>query len=161
VTRACAQLVHFRKEDERLLRKLLSKVKAQADAVRHCTCCRPFLSLHARERLPLFCKGDTSKPTEMVLPTQVDKSGADGHKDEEMTKLKARACAAALPAPDRLPVVTCGTPNHPPTVHQCMPPGPGAHSKGCPGAQAILPKHNLTDEEFEKLLAWKHSAGEL
>jgi hypothetical protein len=32
---------------------------------------------------------------------------------------------------------------------------------GSPGAQAILPKHNLTDEEFEKLLAWKHSAGDV
>ncbi len=103
MTRACAQLVHFRKEDERLLRKLLSKVKAQADAVRHCARCRPVLALRARERLPPsanpLCKGDTLKRTEVVLPTQVDKSGADGHKDEEMTKLKARACddSAACP----------------------------------------------------------------
>ena len=31
------ELVHFRKEDERLLRKLLEKVKAQADKVRTAT----------------------------------------------------------------------------------------------------------------------------
>ncbi|KAK9826433.1 hypothetical protein WJX81_005207 [Elliptochloris bilobata] len=42
--------VHFAREDEKLLRKLLSKVKAQAD--------------------------------------QVDKQGADGHKDAEAAKLK-------------------------------------------------------------------------
>lgn len=39
--------------------------------------------------------------------------------------------------------------------------GLGHAHMGSPGAQAILPKHNLTDEEFEKLLAWKHSAGDV
>ena len=58
----------------------------------------------------------------------MDKSGADGLKDEEMNKLKARACAAALPAPDRLPRVTYAL--RPPAAPWPMQPGPGALSQG-------------------------------
>lgn len=81
---ACDQRVYIRREEEQLLKKLYNKVKAQADAVRHCACC-PF---------PSSCTHDVQsysfKVSETLLPLQVDKPGADGSKDEEKTKLKAR-----------------------------------------------------------------------
>lgn len=86
------ELVHFRKEDEKLLRKLLEKVRAQADKVSGSR----MASLRFLASLVFVCACLACGRVELKpCNAQVDTKEAEDHAQKELTDLKVELVAYA------------------------------------------------------------------